>query len=108
MITKQWKDLAKEFDLSITTTGLAALTGFSFKSSNSLAYKTFITQEMLKAGYLAATAFYTSTSHTHEIVSGYLAALKPIFAIIKECEEGRDIMSLLEGPIAHNGFKRLN
>ena len=108
MITKQWKDLAKEFDLSITTTGLAALTGFSFKSSNSLAYKTFITQEMLKEGYLAATAFYTSTSHTHEIVSGYLAALKPIFAIIKECEEGRDIMSLLEGPIAHNGFKRLN
>ena len=108
MITKQWKDLAKEFNLSITTTGLAALTGFSFKSSNSLAYKTFITQEMLKAGYLAATAFYTSTSHTHEIVSGYLAALKPIFAIIKECEEGRDIMSLLEGPIAHNGFKRLN
>jgi glutamate-1-semialdehyde 2,1-aminomutase len=108
MITKQWKDLTKEFDLSITTTGLAALTGFSFKSSNSLAYKTFITQEMLKAGYLAATAFYTSTSHTHEIVSGYLAALKPIFAIIKECEEGRDIMSLLEGPIAHNGFKRLN
>ena len=108
MITKQWKDLAKEFDLSITTTGLAALTGFSFKSSNSLAYKTFITQEMLKEGYLAATAFYTSTSHTHEIVSGYFAALKPIFAIIKECEEGRDIMSLLEGPIAHNGFKRLN
>jgi glutamate-1-semialdehyde 2,1-aminomutase len=108
MITKQWKDLAKEFDLSITTTGLAALTGFSFKSSNSLAYKTFITQEMLKEGYLAATAFYTSTSHTHEIVSGYLAALKPIFAIIKECEEGRDIMSLLEGPIAHSGFKRLN
>jgi len=108
MITKQWKELAKEFDLSITTTGLAALTGFSFKSSNSLAYKTFITQEMLKAGYLAATAFYTSTSHTREIVSGYFAALKPIFAIIKECEEGRDIMSLLEGPIAHNGFKRLN
>ena len=108
IITKQWKELAKEFDLSITTTGLAALTGFSFKSSNSLAYKTFITQEMLKAGYLAATAFYTSTSHTREIVSGYFAALKPIFAIIKECEEGRDIISLLEGPIAHNGFKRLN
>jgi len=108
IITKQWKELAKEFDLSITTTGLAALTGFSFQGSNSLAYKTFITQEMLKAGYLAATAFYTSTSHTPEIVSGYFAALKPIFAIIKECEEGRNIMSLLEGPIAHNDFKRLN
>ena len=108
MITKKWKELAKEFDLSITTTGLAALTGFSFKSSNALAYKTFITQEMLKVGYLSATAFYTSTSHTREIISEYFKALKPIFAIIKECEEGRDIMNLLEGPIAHNGFKRLN
>ena len=34
----------------------------------------------------------------------YLENLKPIFQIIKECEEGRDIMGLLEGPIAHNGF----
>jgi glutamate-1-semialdehyde 2,1-aminomutase len=108
VITKRWKELAKEFELSITTTGLAALTGFSFKSPNALAYKTFITQEMLKLGYLSATAFYTSTAHTPEIVSEYFRALKPIFNIIKECEEGRDVMSLLEGPIAHNGFKRLN
>jgi glutamate-1-semialdehyde 2,1-aminomutase len=63
---------------------------------------------MLKVGYLSATAFYTSTAHTSEIVSEYFAALKPIFATIKECEEGRDIMTLLKGPIAHNGFKRLN
>ena len=37
-----------------------------------------------------------------------LENLKPIFQTIKECEEGRDVMELLEGPIAHNGFKRLN
>ena len=108
IITNGWKDLAKKFDLSITTTGLAALTGFSFKSPNALAYKTFITQEMLKLGYLSATAFYTSTAHTPEIVSEYFRVLKPIFAKIKECEEGRNVMNLLEGPIAHNGFKRLN
>lgn len=34
--------------------------------------------------------------------------LKPLFQTIKECEEGRDVMKLLEGPIAHSGFKRLN
>ena len=33
---------------------------------------------------------------------------KPYSGIIKECEDGRNIMDLLEGPIAHNGFKRLN
>ena len=42
------------------------------------------------------------------IMNEYLENLKPIFQTIKECEEGRDVMDLLEGPIAHNGFKRLN
>jgi glutamate-1-semialdehyde 2,1-aminomutase len=84
------------------------LTTFTFKSENALAYKTLITQEMLKKGYLAATAVYACTAHTPAIIKEYLENLKPIFQIIKECEEGRDIMRLLEGPIAHNGFKRLN
>jgi glutamate-1-semialdehyde 2,1-aminomutase len=28
--------------------------------------------------------------------------------LIQECEEGRDVMSLLNGPVCHGGFKRLN
>ena len=63
---------------------------------------------MLKKGYLAATAVYSSTAHSAKIINGYLEALKPIFAMIKECEEGKNVMNLLEGPIAHSGFKRLN
>ena len=64
--------------------------------------------EMLKKGYLAATAVYVCTEHTPLVMNEYLENLKPIFQTIKECEEGRDVMGLLEGPIAHNGFKRLN
>ena len=30
------------------------------------------------------------------------------FKIIKECENGKDIKKLLEGPTCHSGFKRLN
>ena len=56
----------------------------------------------------AATAVYVCTEHTSSIINEYLENLKPIFQTIKECEEGRDVMDLLEGPIAHNGFKRLN
>ena len=41
-------EVVKGFDLPITISGLAALTTFSFKSEKALAYKTFITQEMLK------------------------------------------------------------
>ncbi len=107
-INQEWLKLSKEFELPITISGLTALTTFTFKSDNALAYKTLITQEMLKKGYLAATAVYVCTAHTQDIIKTYLENLKPIFQTIKECEEGRDVMKLLEGPIAHNGFKRLN
>ena len=107
-INKEWIKLSEEYELPITISGLAALTTFTFKSKNALAYKTLITQEMLKKGYLAATAVYVCTAHTPEIIKTYLENLKPLFQTIKECEEGRDVMKLLEGPIAHSGFKRLN
>ena len=107
-INREWMKLSEEYELPIAINGLAALTTFTFKSENALAYKTLITQEMLKKGYLAATAVYACTSHTPAIIKEYLENLKPIFQMIKECEEGRDVMELLEGPIAHNGFKRLN
>ncbi|TCV84259.1 aminotransferase class III-fold pyridoxal phosphate-dependent enzyme [Sulfurirhabdus autotrophica] len=107
-ITSKWKALAEKHGLSIATNGLPALTGFSFNSQNALAYKTLITQEMLAKGYLAATSVYVCTEHTPEVVSNYFEALAPIFALIRECEEGRDVMSLLKGPVCHGGFKRLN
>src|SRR5688572_29974089 len=52
-ITERWQALAARHGLSIATSGLPALTGFSVNSPNALAYKTLITQEMLARGYLA-------------------------------------------------------
>ena len=92
----------------IEVNGLPALTGFSFPSSNMLAYKTLITQEMLAKGYLAATNVYVCTEHTQDIVDGYQNTVDPIFGVIKECEEGRDVLSMLKGPVCHGGFKRIN
>ena len=63
---------------------------------------------MLAKGYLAAVNVYVCTEHTPQVVADYFAALDPVFALIKECEEGRDVMSLLHGPVCHSGFKRLN
>ena len=45
---------------------------------------------------------------TPTVVANFFEALDPIFALIKECEEGRDITTVLKGPICHSGFKRLN
>lgn len=107
-IASQWKNLAAKYELHIDQWGIPAITGFTFQGSNALAYKTLITQEMLREGYLAANTVFACTEHTKEIVGGYFEVLDPIFALIKECEEGRDVLSLLDGPICHAGFKRLN
>ncbi len=107
-IRQGWQKLADKYNLKIEHWGLLALTGFSFQSTDVLAYKTLITQEMLAKGYLAGNSVYVCTEHCPDIVAGFFEALDPIFGLIKECEEGRDVMSLLKGPVCHGGFKRLN
>lgn len=107
-IMVRWQELGKRHGLKVNVAGLPAICAFSFDSRNAMAYKTLITQEMLGKGYLASNLIFSSLAHTPEIVDGYFEALDPIFATIKQCEEGRDVMSLLEGPMCHAGFKRLN
>tara|TARA_B110000967_G_C18902071_1_gene576773 strand:- start:7491 stop:9524 length:2034 start_codon:yes stop_codon:yes gene_type:complete len=107
-ISDQWAILAKKYNLNINHFGIPALSGFSFNSSNSQAYKTFITQEMLKGGFLASNCVYACIDHSKIVVDDYFALLDPIFAKIEECENGHDINSLLESPISHSAFKRLN
>lgn len=107
-ITARWLALAAQHGLTITTAGLPALTGFSFAGPNGAAYKTLISQEMLNKGYLAANSVYASTAHTPDVVDAYFEALDPVLGLIASCESGRDVHSLLRGPVCHAGFKRLN
>ena len=107
-ISNGWTSIAKEYGLDIVISGIPSMKGFSFTSSNALAYKTLITQEMFAKGYLAGNSVYVCTEHTKKLVDTYFEALSPIFGLIAECENGRDIGKLLKGPICHGGFKRLN
>jgi glutamate-1-semialdehyde 2,1-aminomutase len=107
-ISNRWQQLADKYELDIIKWGLPALTGFSFNSENTLAYKTLITQEMLAKGYLASNTVFVCTEHSEDIINGYFDNLDPVFSLIQECEGGRDVMGLLNGPICHSGFKRLN
>lgn len=104
----RWQALADKYGLKINQWGIPALAGYTFDSPNALAYKTYITQEMLKNGYLAGTSMYTCIAHTSEILDDYFAALDPIFAAIRDFEDGKDIMKYLDGPVCQSGFKRLN
>lgn len=104
-----WKKLADVHQLSITISGIPALSTYSFNSSDALAYKTLIAQEMLKKGFLASTSFYASTAHNDDNLDLYFNALETIYQQISSCEKGESqIANLLEGPICHGGFKRLN
>jgi glutamate-1-semialdehyde 2,1-aminomutase len=108
IITDRWQQLANRKGLKILTSGLPSLTTFSFQGANALAYKTLITQEMLKRGILATTSVYVCIDHTTSVLDRYFEMLEPIFDLICECEQGRDPVSLLDGPICQSGFKRLN
>lgn len=105
---RRWQELADKHGLLITQWGIAPLAGFTFNSPNHLAYKTYITQEMLKKGFLAGNSMYTCIAHTPEIIDAYFDALDPIFAEIRKFEDGKDVMKSLEGPVCQSGFKRLN
>ncbi len=107
-LRNRWQELANLYDLSISHNGLLALTGFTIDSPDFLSYKTLISQEMLKRGFLASTSCYTSMAHNQVIFDSYFDALNDVFAMISECEKGRPVVELLEGPVCHSGFKRLN
>ena len=103
-----WAKLADIHKLDIAFSGITALSGFSFNSNNATKYKTLFTQEMLTKGYLATPSIYASLAHDDNILADYFDTLDNVFAKIKSCEDGADIDELLNGPVCHTGFQRLN
>lgn len=103
-----WSRLASKHGLNLDIGGIPAISTFAFKADNRLAYKTLVTQEMLKKGFLASNIVFACTEHSSQVMEHYFDALDPIFGLVAECEAGRKVESLLQGEICHDGFKRLN
>ena len=107
-IKEEWQKLFSTYNLDVNISGISALPTFTFQNKNHQAYKTFITQEMLKKNFIAATSIYVCINHTKELIDNYISELEPLLKTIEECENGKDINDLLDGPISHDGFARLN
>ena len=107
-IKKKWKLLANKYNLPIEFQGLPAISSFFIKSKNFLQYKTLISQELLKDSILASNVIYFSTEHSKKDIERYLISLEKVFKLIAECEEGKDIKTLLNTPPCYNSFERLN
>ena len=104
-----WKKLADEHKVDIEISGIPALSTYSFKSVNALKYKTYVTQEMLKKGILASTDFYACIDHSDENIELYFSELDKVFQTISKCESGaQNVDTILDGPVCHSRFKRLN
>jgi glutamate-1-semialdehyde 2,1-aminomutase len=108
-IGERWKNLGDKYQLPIKVNGLPSMIGFSIESDDWLKYKTYITQEMLKNNILASNVIYVCTEHGQIEIDNYFQILDSIFDKLSFCEnDNLSISSLLDGPVCHGGFKRLN
>jgi glutamate-1-semialdehyde 2,1-aminomutase len=103
-----WATVAANHGLRIQFSGLPALSSFSLEGIDNLVGKTFITQEMLKRNFLAGNTVYSSTAHLSSILHEYFEALNPVFGAIAASGSAQNLRELLQGPICHAGFSRLN
>ncbi len=103
-IRSQWKKISSKNNLKIKIYGLPSLSRFEIQSKNWVKYKTYITQEMLKYGFLASDTIYVSIAHSDKILKKYLSKLDIIFNQINQCEKNYQNIDYL----IHNDISKLN
>ena len=108
-IKDEWKKISDRYNLDIAISGLRPMPSFKFNFKEHNILKTFITQEMLKKGFLASNTIYLSVSHNENILKKYLYNLEKIFYKISKFENFNDISKkLISNFPAQSTFKRLN
>ena len=107
-VKKIWEKLSHKYNLPIKIYGLDSIPSFKILSRDSLKYKTFITQEMLKHKILATNTIYISIVHRIELLQKYEKVLDVIFYKIKKCEKKQlSINNILKNKVSTSDFNRL-
>jgi len=108
MVVDSWRKAAAKSSLKIKTHGIPPLSHLAFDHGElSQTMHTLFTQEMLKRGFLASKAFYATYAHTNTHVKEYQTAILEVFQIISKALKNKRIEKILQGPLAHEGFRRL-
>ena len=63
--------ISRKYNIQITISGLPAIINFSVKSDKDNIIKTYITQEMLKKGFIFNGSIYLCTAHNKEIIDKF-------------------------------------
>ena len=108
LMQEAWRAVGKKHRLPVKVgEGYPCLAHFAFDHEQANALKTAFTTRMLRHGFLAGTAIYPTLAHTESIVAQYAEALDTVFAELASALDQGRVADLLEGPPAHQGFKRL-
>ena len=103
-----WQQIADNTNLPMKINGFPAISSFYFESLDNLLYKTYITQEMLKKGYLASNMFYASTAHEPKILNKYFEDFSKTMSGLESAVEKNILLDNIDGRICKSGFGRLN
>ena len=107
-VKKRWQTLIKKYKLSAKISGLDSMPKFTFNSKYRMILKTYVTQEMLKLGYLVDEAIYLSTKHNKKNLNKYLKSFEKVLSEITSIKEIKNIKKKCLGNIAIDNFKRFN
>ncbi|AFS47875.1 Cytidylyltransferase,Aminotransferase class-III [alpha proteobacterium HIMB5] len=105
-IKEKWSKISKNNGLEIEIKNLDAIPLFNFKSKNNIAYKNYISQEMLKKNFLASNVIYCSVAHDKKVMKDYFDILNDLFFNISKFENDKiDPKNFLENPISISGLR---
>lgn len=102
-----WQEVAAQTGISVHVGGIPPLSHFAMEMEDSQTAHTLFTQIMLEKGFLATRGFYPTYAHRDDHVEQYLAAVREAFERIADAARQGTLSSLLKGPVAHTGFRRL-
>ena len=105
-IKLRWKQLSQKYNLDLDIVNLDSLPMFIFKENHELK-KSYIIEEMLKAGILASNMVYVSISHTNKVLNIYFKELEKIFYNLSTFSSNDLKKKLIKVKILKH-FKRIN
>jgi len=108
LMKELWRNTGARHGLPVQAAeGYPCLAHFAFDHEQANELRTAYTTRMLKHGFLAGSAIYPTLAHTESVVAQYAEALDAVFGELARALNQGTVPALLEGPPAHQGFRRL-
>tara|TARA_B100001093_G_C26773213_1_gene991122 strand:- start:195 stop:1517 length:1323 start_codon:yes stop_codon:yes gene_type:complete len=107
---KKFKSLSLDLKLNFENNGLISVPIITFNSGSKLLdlqIKTFLTQEMLKRGYIFSNAIYLSFKHNKKNINRFFDNFYEVLRKDHKNFSPKFFKKKLKGPVCHSGFKRL-